>query len=53
MLHSTSSTLSGSRSSTFSGYPLLLKLQLGLSVVLGGIDSVVGVVNEVGPDEDM
>lgn len=33
--------------------PLLLKLQLGLPIVLGRIDTVIRVVDEVGPGENM
>jgi hypothetical protein len=41
------------RSSTLPGLPLLLQLQLSLSVVLGGIHAVVWVVDEVGPHHNV
>jgi hypothetical protein len=40
-------------SSPFPGLPLLLQFQLGLSVVLGRVDSMVGVVDKVWPWENV
>jgi hypothetical protein len=39
--------------STLPGLPLLFQLQLGLSVVLGGVHAVVWVVDEVGPHHNV